>query len=400
MPVVVPLPAAPRPNLPGAPDVPPLRGDAMAARGAVGAEGPPATSAVVPLPRTRRTAPPRLAPHAPLFVVLNRRSGRHGTPADQRLGELLRAAGQPHHLLVARRPADLARLAQDAVQAARDAGGVIVAAGGDGTLNTVAQAVLPSGLPMGILPQGTFNYFGRANAVSQDLTEALAALLAGVQAGHTRAVQVGLVNDRIFLVNASLGLYPRLLEDREALKRRLGRSRLVALWAGLRTLLGGQRELLLHLDASADATDARAQAGTVMRTSTLFVGNNPLQLERLGLDEADDVRQGSLAAVVMPPLSRSARMGLALRGALGTLDGAQALTRFACGSLRVETLSGRHRRGVKVAIDGESLFLAPPLHFRVAPQRLHLVVPPQASSEHVPGGQAGVGASGPVPTAP
>ncbi|MBI5335789.1 MAG: diacylglycerol kinase [Burkholderiales bacterium] len=362
---------------------------------------PPAhTATVLPLPADRRRAAPQLAPDAPLFVVLNRRSGHHGTPAGQRLGELLRAAGHRHELLVARRPADLPRLAQQAVQAARDAGGVIVAAGGDGTLNTVAQAVLPSGLPMGILPQGTFNYFGRANAVSQDLTEALAALLAGVQAGHTRAVQVGLVNDRIFLVNASLGLYPRLLEDREALKRRLGRSRLVALWSGLRTLLGGQRELLLHLDASARTGNAPAQAGTVMRTSTLFVGNNPLQLERLGLDEADDVRQGSLAAVLMPPLSRSARLGLALRGALGTLDGAEELTRFASRALRVEPLSARHRRGIKVAIDGESLFLAAPLHFRVAPQRLHLVVPPQASSEHVPGGQAGAGASGPAPTAP
>lgn len=379
------LPASPDIRLPGGRPPAPAAGLSGARRDEGDGQEAPAAASGPP------TAPPRLAPDAPLLVVLNRRSGHHGTPIDERIAELLGAAGHAHELLVARRPAELGRLSQQAVARARAAGGVVVAAGGDGTLNTVAQAVLPTGLPMGILPQGTFNYFGRANAVSQDLTEAVAALLAGVRAGHTRAVQLGLVNDRVFLVNAALGLYPRLLEDREALKRQLGRSRLVALWAGMRTLMGGQRELLLHLDASDDATDARAEAGTVMRTSTLFLGNNPLQLERLGLDEADDVRQGSLAAVVMPPLSRSARLALALRGALGTLDGADELMRFACSGLQVEPLAPGQRRRIKVAIDGESLWMAPPLHFRVAPQRLHLVVPPQASDEHVPGGQAGNG---------
>ena len=50
-------------------------------------------------------------------------------------------------------------------------------------------------------------------------------------------MQVGLLNDRPFLVNASLGLYPQLLEDREAFKQKFGRSRLVALWSGLVTLM-------------------------------------------------------------------------------------------------------------------------------------------------------------------
>lgn len=335
------------------------------------------------------TAAPHLAPDAPVFLVLNRKSGRHGVAIDERAGELLRAAGHPHELLVARRPSELARLAEDAVARARRQGGVVVAAGGDGTLNLVAQAVLPTGLPMGILPQGTFNYFGRANAVSQDLTEALADLLAGVRAGHTRPVQVGLVNDRVFLVNASLGLYPRLLEEREAYKRQWGRSRLVALWAGLGTLMSRQRELSLRLDAAGGAADG-APAGSVHRTSTLFVGNNPLQLDQVGLDEADDVRQGSLACVLMPTLSRSARLRLALRGAFGKLDEAEELTRFAARQLQVDPLAHGARTGprrVKVAIDGESLWLPAPLVFRVAPQPLHLVVPPHTPADDVPGGQ-------------
>ena len=48
-------------------------------------------------------------------------------------------------------------------------------------------------------------------------------------------MQVGLVNDRVFLVNASLGLYAKLLEDREAFKAQYGRHRWVAFWSGLLT---------------------------------------------------------------------------------------------------------------------------------------------------------------------
>ena len=70
-------------------------------------------------------------------------------------------------------------------------------------------------------------------------------------------VQVGLVNDRVFLVNASLGLYPQLLEDREAWKKRLGRSRLVATGAGLISLLRGYRSLRLRR-CCADAASAQA----------------------------------------------------------------------------------------------------------------------------------------------
>ena len=63
-----------------------------------------------------------------------------------------------------------------------------------------------------------------------------------------RPVQVGLVNQQVFLVNASLGLYPKLLEDREAWKAQFGRSRLVAFGAGLSTLLRGDRDLRLRIE--------------------------------------------------------------------------------------------------------------------------------------------------------
>ncbi len=129
------------------------------------------------------------------------------------------------------------------------------------------------------------------------------------------------VDERLFLVNASLGLCPDLLEDREACKARFGRSRAVALCAGLVTLLRAQRQLRLHVEHGRTKRD--------VRTLTLFVGNNPLQLEHLGLpcevDGPGGIGQGSLAAIILKPIGTGSMLRLMWHGALGTLGAAEQL---------------------------------------------------------------------------
>ena len=118
----------------------------------------------------------------------------------------------------------------------------VIAVGGDGSLNTVAQAAHAAGCAMGVIPYGTFNYFARTHGIA---TEPVAAARQVLQARPV-PVQVGAINERIFLVNASLGIYPELLQDREAYKARFGRSRWVAFVAAGATLLRAQRRLRLH----------------------------------------------------------------------------------------------------------------------------------------------------------
>jgi diacylglycerol kinase family enzyme len=255
-------------------------------------------------------------------------------------------------------------LAQRAVEQAQQQQGVVVA-GGDGTINAVAQVVLTSGRPFGVLPQGTFNYFSRTHGIPLDTAAATRALLDAV----VQPVQVGLLNDRVFLVNASLGLYPKLLEEREAYKQQFGRHRLVAVWAGVVTLQRAQRPLRLRLEHAGEVR--------VMRTSTLVVGNNPLQLQQLGLPEARAVQQGQLAAIAVRPVGPLAMVGLLLRGALGRLGDADHVVNFACERL---TAWPYGRRRLKVAMDGEVAWLDAPLVFRVAPHPLPLLVP----ARHLP----------------
>jgi diacylglycerol kinase family enzyme len=243
----------------------------------------------------------------------------------------------------------------------------VVAVGGDGTLNSVAQAAHAAGCAMGVVPQGTFNYFARTHGIPFDATDAVNALL------HSQPwpVQVAAINDRVFLVNASLGLYPDLLEDREAYKARFGRSRWVAFGAACATLLRAQRQLRLHIECGTAVRDIRAL--------TLFVGNNRLQLDQLGLgpevQAADTSHDGKVTAVMLKPVGTLSMIRLLLHGAMGTLGEAQGVEHFEFNHLVVRPSLAPGRRAVKVACDGEVSLMRAPLEFRVLPQPLYLLMP-------------------------
>jgi diacylglycerol kinase family enzyme len=298
---------------------------------------------------------------SPVFIVLNVGSGRRDAETTvATIQAVLTQAGRRHNILHVDNPRQLPTLAQRAVALAQQQHGIVVAAGGDGTINAVVQAALYSGRPFGVLPQGTFNYFSRTHGIPSDTAEATRALLNAT----VRPVQVGLLNDHVFLVNASLGLYPQILEDREAYKQQFGRSRLVALWSGVMTLLRQHRQLILGLE---HASNVR-----VMRTPTLVVGNNPLQLAQVGLPEAQAVQHGQLAAIMVRPIGTLAMFGLLFRSALGQLGNADNVVTFAFERLTVRPYG---RRRIKVAMDGEVTWLNTPLVFQVAPKPLQLLVP-------------------------
>jgi diacylglycerol kinase family enzyme len=306
----------------------------------------------------------------PLFIVFNLGSGSgnevRGRAAIQQACD---AAGRAFELMGVDDPHQLPALARQAVQRAQDAHGVVVAAGGDGTLNAVAQAVLGSGCAFGVLPQGTFNYFSRTHGIPSDTAQAMQVLLHG----RAHRVQVGLVNGRVFLVNASLGLYPKLLEDREGWKQQFGRSRLVAFGAGLVTLLRGYRSLRLRIEVQGESRTAR--------TPTLFVGNNALQMEQLGFPLAKDIDGGALAVIMLRPVTRLAMLALLLRGAFGRLGDADQVLSIPCVRLKVRAAQSFGARPVKVAIDGEIVWLPLPLEFAVAGEPLCLIRPDTPAPE-------------------
>ena len=304
---------------------------------------------------------------SPLLFVINAAAGSSDAEAKREVIETaLRAGGRRGDLLFCS-PAELSGVAQQAATRAIATRTAVVAVGGDGTLNTVAQAAHAVGCAMGVVPQGTFNYFARTHGIPADPTEAVRLLLRAAPA----PVQVAGINERVFLVNASLGLYPDLLEDREAYKARFGRSRWVAFVAACATLLRAQRRLRLHIETGGKVRD--------MQTLTLFVGNNRLQLQQFGAEPDDTVAgtpgEGSMAALVLRPIGTLSMIGLLLHGAMGRLGEAAGVERFEFEQLVVRPTLPQGRSGVKVAFDGEVTTMRAPLDFRVLAKPLYLLKP-------------------------
>ena len=306
-----------------------------------------------------------MASRPPWFVVINNASGsQDGKDLAELIRDKVSAAGHQVSVRLITHAEELDAIAAHAATQARERMGVLVGVGGDGTLNAVASAALAAGAAFSLIPGGTFNYFGRCHGFPVDPREAVDAVLGG----RLRPVQVGCVNGRPFLVNASFGLYPRLLAEREAFKRQWGRSRMVAWGAALLTLMGAHGVHRLRLKTGDVTNDLQA--------ATVFVGNNRLQLEDIGVPEADAVEAGRLVGLVLHPVGRLGLLRLAAQGALGRLGETEDVQRLVFSSL--EVMPGRQwwqRRSVRVAVDGEQLRLRSPLRFEVGEMPLWLLAP-------------------------
>ncbi|MGA8712584.1 MAG: diacylglycerol kinase family protein, partial [Roseiarcus sp.] len=93
---------------------------------------------------------------------------------------------------------------------------LVVAGGGDGTINAVAGALAGRDTALGVLPIGTLNHFARDVGIPLNLEAAVRTLFTG----QVKKVDVGEVNGRVFVNNSGIGLYPRIVRVREEAQRR------------------------------------------------------------------------------------------------------------------------------------------------------------------------------------
>lgn len=315
--------------------------------------------------------PPAVHPHGRIHLVVPKRPGADFDLVRAKLEGAF--AAHTHDVVwhVPDQRGDIVDLAVTAVRAAQADAGLVVAAGGDGTINAVAAAALQAGVPMGVIPMGTFNYFSREHGLALDPEVAVQDMLRAMELGDMRPVQAGFVNERMFVVNAAVGLYPRLLAEREKASKRFGRSRMVAIlsavWSMFRPAGGRRWRVILRTHEGAQA---RQEEHLV---TTLFVGNNPLQLDRMGLAQAQSVADGGqLGLVLLQPQDRWSVARTVWNAATGQLARDPAVVSMACAEMSVAPASWRPAQ-VKVAFDGEREWMAPPLRFRVHDKPLWLV---------------------------
>ena len=248
----------------------------------------------------------------------------------------------------------LEKLARDAADAGAPALGV---AGGDGSLGAVVAVALAHDLPFVCVPFGTRNHFARDAGL--DCDDPLAALAAFD--GEERRVDVGVVNDHVFVNNVSLGVYASLVHD----ARHQTKNRLVALVRMLPAAAGrGRRPLELSFGGDDGPVERR-------RALVLLVGNNDYRLANLAdFGERPRLDAGHLHVYVLEAVGRARLIGLLARAAAGRLRDERQWQEWTTGSLRVDFTRSR----VHAALDGEPVILHPPLEFSVRPRALRLLV--------------------------
>lgn len=237
----------------------------------------------------------------------------------------------------------------------------IAAAGGDGTQRAVAAKLVGTDRALGVIPMGTFNYFARGLGLPQDLDEAVDTLAAG--APHP--VTVAEANGKLFLNNASLGVYPAILRQREGVYRRWGRSRLAAHWSVALTFARFYRRLSLEMEI--DGRRLRR------RTPLVFIARSAFQLREFGLKGADCVERGGFAVFITQDCGRMRLLSHAVRLLWGDMREGRDFEMIPAREITIRPARGA---GI-IAQDGERLRAEAPLRFRLRRDALRVILPPR-----------------------
>ena len=291
-------------------------------------------------------------------VILNAKAGTgHEDEDRRRLDELLASHGLDATIHAIGQGGDLVEAAKKALAAGAE---VLVAAGGDGTVSAIASCVHGSNATMGVLPLGTLNHFARDLGIPDKLEDAVAVLARGTRLG----VDVGEVNGRIFVNNASLGLYPDMVRDRIRQQRRLGWGKWPAMaWATIATL---RRSPFLRLTLEIEGREV-----VRCRSPFVFIGNNDYVMEGFNIGGRQSLRDGKLSIYTTTRSSRIGMVTLALRALVGRLRQADDFAMAAARELRIDS----PRRRLLIATDGEVTAMDTPLTFRLLHGALPVLAP-------------------------
>ena len=293
----------------------------------------------------------------PVPVLINRRGG--AASRDPRIGEtvgaVLKDAGIDSEV-------ELIGGGDCAVRCrtiAQRGDALVIVGGGDGTISAAASALIGTETALGILPLGTLNHFARDLGLPTDLKEA-AKLIA---TGKPRRVDVAEMNDRIFINNSAIGLYPLMVLDRDLQRRKLGRSkRLAMIVASARTLVRfGHQRLTLTVNDEKERVD----------TPLLFVGNNDYRIDLGAPGQRESLEDGELCVMVMRKKTRRGFIAASIR-ALFNRARDDDMEKIA----GVERLRVSSRRSiVATSLDGEVVAAQPPLDYCIRKHALRVIAP-------------------------
>ena len=283
-------------------------------------------------------------------LLMNLRSG--GGKAERfRLVDLCRQRGiEP---IVLHPGDDLRQLAEDAVVRGADLLGM---AGGDGSQALVATVASRHGVPFVVVPAGTRNHFALDLGLDRD---DVPGALDAYEDGVDTKVDLAEVNGRLFVNNASMGVYAKIVQSADYRD-----AKMLTAAAMLPDLLGPEAPPL-------DLRFTLPSGEEVVAAQLLLVSNNPYQVARLrggGTRERVDGGVLGIAFVRVETEAEAARLA-----ALEVAGRAQNFARW--NEWTATEFEVGSAGPVEIGVDGEALTLRPPLHFAIRPGALTVRLP-------------------------
>jgi diacylglycerol kinase family enzyme len=286
-------------------------------------------------------------------LLMNPRSGGGKVERFQLVAEARRRGIEP---IVLAPGDDLRRLAEQAVARGAD---VLGMAGGDGSQALVASVAMAHDVAFVCVPAGTRNHLAMDLGLDRDdVVGAVEAFGAAVE----RRIDLGLVNDQVFVNNATMGLYAKIVQSPAYRDHKTDTALEL-----LPELLGPQAAPFDLRFVGPDGTEQRS-------THLILVSNNRYELSHPeGFGSRRRLDAGTLGIVA----ARLQSPGEAARFAQAQASGP---TRRPAGWAEWTDTSFQVRSGqpVEVGVDGEAMLLDPPIRFRILPGALRVRIPPQA----------------------
>ena len=293
-----------------------------------------------------------------VIIILNNGSGLEDGPERKaKIAERFEHHGIPASFVTFDPGADLEKIAKDT--ALKSPNSTIVASGGDGTISGVSAGL--AGLPnqFGMIASGTFNYFARSLNLPETVEEAIDV----IARGKIRPTGIAMINDKVFLNNASIGAYAAILQTREGIYKRWGRSRVAAYWSVVKALATLRAPLKLTVTYDGKSFNHR--------TPIVFAISNAFQLNQMGLSGEDCIANGRMVLLIAPDTNR---WGLFKHAAALAFGMAKRQTDYKMHCSSEFTLEMSHKSRA-VARDGELARMNGPFKLSMRPNALNLIVP-------------------------
>lgn len=294
-----------------------------------------------------------------ISVVLNRMAGSLlGRPAEEAVAAIETAFQAAGHQIVCAAVSGEALETEIRNAAAGDAD-VVMVGGGDGTIATAAHILTGTGKALGVLPLGTMNLLARDLGLPLDLPAAIAALADG----EIAAIDMAEVNGRPVLNNSVIGLYARMVQEREHQRGIRNISKWPAMGlAFLKTLIDYPR-----LEVELDLDGGRRR----VLTPILAVANNAYDRGLGPVPTRSNLSAGILAVYIGRHRSRLHFLRLFGRFVTGAWIDDPDLEVHLVKEVSVHA----RRRMLRVANDGEVHWTRTPLHYRIVPDGLRVLRP-------------------------